>query len=557
RERDPEKRNDPNAWQNVFLDQVTQQLPAERFAGLFDEVTGRPNAPTRVLVAMLMLKEGFGGSDEMLSEAAHFNLLVRRVLGRVNLTDEVPVASTYYLFKQRLYGQQLETGSNLLAAVCQALTGAQAQRLGVVGDRLRMDSTLLGNTLAAGTRLQLIIGCRQAFWKSLSAEQQAGVREADSTRLDQLCAKRPSQHIYRLEEAAQPAWLEAFGPLLRRLHQTYDAKSSPRYALIERRLLEQYPTEETGDESRVALKPAKEISADSLQSPHDEDAAYRKKKDETVRGYSVNLIEICQEALNLIVAIQVEAATAPDNGYLQDAVPRSEQVLETPAPEISADGAYYSAANEADAEEHDKDLYDTGFPGKPGRYDSRRSDDGVVVTDRQTGEPQLAEEHKPGRYRCRADGKWRYITDKTRDAADCRRRTETLPRELFNRRCHVEASSFQLVYYTRKKKRKYRGNVRVQLWAFCRAAGINVRRIALYQAKLAEMAAGVRRQALQHPPWPRGRFIAPQRPAEIDYPPSRFRNHPVHPGDALNVPAPALVGSDCREGGFRRGFKEE
>ena len=112
-----------------------------------------------------------------------------------------------------------------------------------------------------------------------------------------------------------------------------------------------------------------------------------------------------------------------------------------------------------------------------------------MVTDRQTGEQQLAEEHKPGRYRFRVDGKWRYITDKTLDAADCRRRTETLPRTLFNRRCNVEASIFQLVYHTRKKKLKYRGKVRVQLWAFCRAAWINVRRIALYQAKQAEMAA--------------------------------------------------------------------
>ena len=157
----------------------------------------------------------------------------------------------------------------LLEEVFPALTGDQAKRLGVVGDRLRMDSTLLGSNLAACTRLLLIIGCLQVFWKSLSAEQKASVSEADRTRLDQLCAKRPSQHLYRLEEAAKQAWLEEFGPLLLRLYQTYDAKSSPRYALIERLLLAQYQTEATGEEPRVALKPAKKISADSLQSPHD------------------------------------------------------------------------------------------------------------------------------------------------------------------------------------------------------------------------------------------------------------------------------------------------
>jgi hypothetical protein len=178
------------------------------------------------------------------------------------------------------------------------------------------------------------------------------------------------------------------------LHQTYSVQSSPRYELIERLLLEQYPIE--GEGQRVELKPAQEISADSLQSPHDEAAAYRKKKDEPVRGYSANVTETCEEKLNLIVDVQVEPATAADNAYLKAAVQNSEAVLEGEAQEISADGAYYSEANEAYAKEQDKEIHTTGFPGKPGRYDYERTEDGVVVTDRESGETQLAEEYKPG-----------------------------------------------------------------------------------------------------------------------------------------------------------------
>jgi hypothetical protein len=74
-----------------------------------------------------------------------------------------------------------------------------------VGEKLRMDSTLLGSNLAACTRLQLIIGCLQEFCKSLTDEQKAGLSEADRALLDRLCAKRPSQHIYRLEETAKQA----------------------------------------------------------------------------------------------------------------------------------------------------------------------------------------------------------------------------------------------------------------------------------------------------------------------------------------------------------------
>ncbi len=489
--REQEKLDGPDAWQNVFLDQVTKRIPEERFRVLFDEENGRPNAPIRLLVGMLILKEGFGWSDERLFEAIHFDLLVRRALGLVNLTDPVPVESTYYLFKQRLYRYQVENGVNLLHEVFQELTRDQAKRLGVVGEKLRMDSTLLDSNLATCTRLQLIIGCLQEFWKSLDDDEKARLEEADRTLLDQLCAKRPSQHIHALEETSKQAWLESFGELLLRLHRCYSPRSSPRYALIERLLLEQYRLEDEDEvkEPRVAPKPAKEIGADSLQSPHDEEAAYRKKKDETVRGYSANVTETCEEDLNLILDVRIEAATTADNTYVQDAVESSEKVVEGPVREISVDGAYYSEENERYAQERDKDIHFTGFPGKPGRYDYERTDDGVVVTDRESGETQTAEEYKPGRYRFRADGKWRYIKDKDIDAVECRRRTENLPRELFNRRCNVEATIFQLCYHTRKKKLKYRGKLRVQLWAACRAAWINMRRIATYQAKQARATA--------------------------------------------------------------------
>ncbi len=483
--REQEKLDDPDAWQNVFLDQVTKRIHEERFRVLFDEENGRPNAPIRLLVGMLILKEGFGWSDERLFEAIHFDLLVRRALGLLNLTDPVPVESTYYLFKQRLYGYQVESGVNLLHEVFQELTRDQAKRLGVVGEKLRMDSTLLDSNLATCTRLQLIVMCLQEFWKSLTDEQKECLDEADRARLDQLCAKRASQHIYALDEASKQAWLESFGELLLRLHQRYDSQSSPRYDLIERLLLEQYQIDGEGEEQRIVLKATQEISADSLQSPHDEDAAYRKKNDQTVRGYSANVTETCEEDLNLILDVQVEPATTADNTYVQDAVENSEKVVDGPAREISADGAYYSEENERYAREQDKDIHYTGFPGKPGRYDYERTDDGVVVTDRESGERQTAEEYKQGRYRFRADGKWRYIKDKDIDAAACRRRTENLPRELFNRRCNVEATIFQLCYHTRKKKLKYRGKLRVQLWAVCRAAWINMRRIATYQAKQA------------------------------------------------------------------------
>ena len=490
RKRDQKILNDKNAWYNVFLEQVTKRIPEERFGVLFDDEIGRPNASIRLLVAMLILKEGFGWSDEELFEQIRFNLLVRRALGLSNLTDDVPVASTYYLFKQRLYRYQVQNGVNLLNDVFQELTLDQSNNLGVIGRRLRMDSTLVDSNLAACTRLQLIIACLQVFWNSLTETEKSRLTEADCLLLIHLCAKTVGQHIYSLDTATKQAWLENFGELLLRLRSVYNQESSPHYALIERLILEQYQIDMVGDTQKIVLKPNKEISANSLQSPHDQDAAYREKNDETARGYSINVTETCdEEGLNLIVDVQVEPATAADNAYLIEAVENSEAVTGNTAQEIYVDGAYYSEDNETYAKEQDKDLHYTGFPGEKGRYEYERTDSGVKVTDCENGNVYWAEEYKPGRYRFKVDGKWRYFKDKNIDTADRRRRTENLPRELFNRRCNVEATIFQMCYHTNGKQLKYRGKFRTNLWAICRAAWINMRRIGIYLTKQAAICA--------------------------------------------------------------------
>ena len=112
------------------------------FSVLYDLKQGRPNASIRQLFSMLILKEGYSWSDAQLFEECRFNLLAMRALGMMNLNDEVPTESTYYLFKQSLYAYQLQSGQDLVYETFTSLTQGQAQHFGVVGDRIRMDSTL-------------------------------------------------------------------------------------------------------------------------------------------------------------------------------------------------------------------------------------------------------------------------------------------------------------------------------------------------------------------------------------------------------------------------------
>ena len=81
--------SDPNSWHNQFYSLVTIKIDEEIFKPLFPEgkKSGRPNASIRILVAMSVLKEGFGCSDEDLFEKCEFDFLSRKALGLELLTD--------------------------------------------------------------------------------------------------------------------------------------------------------------------------------------------------------------------------------------------------------------------------------------------------------------------------------------------------------------------------------------------------------------------------------------------------------------------------------------
>lgn len=72
------------------------------FSVLYAKGRGAPNASLRVLVGMMIRKEGQGWSDEQLFENCNFSLLVRCAPGLMTLEDAALVPSTYYLFRRNL-----------------------------------------------------------------------------------------------------------------------------------------------------------------------------------------------------------------------------------------------------------------------------------------------------------------------------------------------------------------------------------------------------------------------------------------------------------------------
>ena len=209
--------NDPNSWHNIFYAVITSGVDESVFSVIYDETHGRPNAPTRILVSMMILKEGFGFRYAKWFEQCQFNLQVRKALGLNKLNETVPVSSTYYAFKQAVRRYQVTSGEDLIGDLFQQLTKGQVQVFGVKGDKIRMDSTLMGSNITKNSRLQLILECLKVFWKSLDDEQKKGLSLDDRKRLSELTEKTPGQVTYRLSDEEKEEQLKSLGGLLLRL----------------------------------------------------------------------------------------------------------------------------------------------------------------------------------------------------------------------------------------------------------------------------------------------------------------------------------------------------
>ena len=480
---------DKKSWDSIFRNDVTYRIDEKVFSEIYNHDTGRPNSPIRIIVSMLILKEGFGWSDSELYESCRFNMLVMNALGLSNASDEVPVESTYYDFKKKLYEYQLQTGRSLIAEACEKTTKTQAEIYSVNARWIRMDSKLVGSNIVKCTRLQLIISCLQEFYKSLDEKSREKLLKEDRNVLEEIIRKKAYQIVYILTEGQKEEYLKKFGNILSRIEQIYKDKDGntsgdikkEKYEMIVRLLNEQYDSK--GD--KIELKAESEIPSDAIQSPYDTDAAYRKKADKKVRGYSLNVTETCnKEGLNLLISAEVYKANKSDNEMLKEGVIKAEEICGK-VEKISVDGAYHSAENQEYAKENGKQIHLSGISGGEGDYDFEEKDGEIKVTNKESGEEIIAHITKKGHYRIKeSNGKRRYFTKEQILSYKKRKEVEELPKEIRNVRCNIEASIFQSCFHLRKDKTRYRGWFKHEIWAKCRMMWSNMVRIKNYSNKL-------------------------------------------------------------------------
>jgi hypothetical protein len=477
--------DDPAYWHNQFRNQVLMPIDETIYSVLFSKTMGAPNSSVRILLGMMVLKESFGWSDSQLFEQCQFNLLVRSSLGLFNITDALPVPSTYYLLRKRIHQHELQTGENLIEKTFVSITHGQVKEFEVNGRNIRMDSKLVGSNIALFSRYEIIHQALCMFIKRLDKTLMAEFPLELQAQMDELLQEEPQKTVYRSTKDEIKGRLHPIGILIYKILQLCSGQQSDAFQLLERVFNEQY---KVSPEHRVELRPKEEISSSSVQSPHDTDGAFRNKGDQKIKGYSVNITETCSDTgLNLITSAIVEKANVPDTAFVEQAIEATKEVTGQKIDKVFTDGAYQSPDNDTFCE--GIDMVYTGIQGATSRYDLEQTTQGLLVTDTQTGVQQIAtlvkkqKNSKEDRYRIKTDKGYYYFSQQAIRTSQMRRKMKERPVEETRKRNNVEATIFQFGLHLNNQKSKYRGLIKQKTWSFCRCLWINLVRIMNYLGK--------------------------------------------------------------------------
>ncbi len=471
--------SDQGHWHNQFREQVIMRIDESTFSILFNNTTGAPNAPVRTLVGMMILKESFGWSDSQLFEHCRFNLLVRSSLGLFNINDPLPVESTYYLLRKRIYDHQKQSGEDLMGKTFEHITKQQVKEFDVNGRSIRMDSKLIGSNIAYSSRYEIIHQTLCIFYKTLDNSLKSRLTLADLEQMEKLSKEEPLKTVYRSTREELKGRLQPIGILIYKMLKLFDDLQTESIQLLQCVFNEQYKVSE---EQQVELRPKEEISSSSVQSPHDPDSAYRNKGDQKVKGYSVNITETCSEDnLNLITNVIVDKANVADSTFVEQAILSTTEVTLQAVETVYADGAYQSPTNDKCCE--NIDMVFTGIQGFESRYDLEMTPEGLFVTDTQTGEQMKAvlgkklKTSKEDRWRITTPNGYHYFNQQAIRSSHMRRKMKERPLEELHKRNNVEATIFQLAVPLKNNKSKYRGLIKQKIWTYCRCLWINFVRI--------------------------------------------------------------------------------
>jgi hypothetical protein len=491
------------SWARTFYEELFSRIDERTFEVLYSDKASRPNVPVNVLMGLEILKDGQGWTDEEMYNNFCYNVQVRYALGLHSLDEGHFELRTTYNFRRRLVQHMQAEGENLVEVCFEQVTDEQMMAYAVKSGVQRVDSKQIASNIRETTRLQLLVEVVQRTYRMLDAADKLAYVDL----FDKYIKGKSGEYIYRLKGEKHQSHIEAIGELMAQLlPQLADKyKTDAGYAVLERVFNDHFKLVET----EVVVKAGAELSADTLQSPDDLEATFRKKRGEGHVGYVVNVTETVdpEPGLQLITKVQTESNIADDAQMLNEALP--DLVERTELKTLYTDGTFSSPAVDATCQEQGVTQTQTGIRGsQPGPDTPTLSNFSFQLNEQGSPEQMICPHGQPvnltpgrkeGRFIARVPETVCSLCaaqDKREQAVSClvlyfsipqlvvalrRQRMASLLASGSNPRAAVEATVRELTCRFGNAKLRVRGRWRVSMTMLASAAMCNARRIWRFQ----------------------------------------------------------------------------
>lgn len=510
------KLNDGDAWHNIFRKYYFDKIDEEPYKVLYSMNMGRPNQSVKVLLGMMLIKEYFGYTDAQLFDGCDLDLRIRSALGLYNLNENRPSDSTYYEFRAKVAMHLERTGEDLIQMSFNHSVTAQLKEFDINGEKVRMDSKLIQSNIAKMNRLQLILESLRVVIKEHKGHIQifnSLVTPDQYAILERLTEKSTSKITYGLKKEDKEKLILEVGYIIQAMISAgYVSSGNILYKIYK----EQYEQiHDDGDDINGGIKliDQSKIESGSIQSPHDEDAAYRKKgsgqTEQNIQGYHTNLTETCDqdEKPNLITHVITTGANISEAEYLQPAIQGTQERLgdNKQIKEVITDGGYDSISNKINfAKPESPDLKLVKQKGKEKIYHMEIDDQGDLhVKDKKTGKPyKVGWSEKAEKYKIKQPGKQtRYITSEQVIAYIQGQEIEKrITAEDMGIRANAESTIHQAFCKLGKRSKiRYRGLIKSHWYVLMRAMAVNLTRIGVKNSQIATIFVNITMWCLTDP----------------------------------------------------------
>jgi hypothetical protein len=483
-----------------FYKTILCNIDEERFAPLYCEDNGRPNAPANILISAIVLKEKYNWSYVELIEQIRNNLAIRTALGEFSVGTMPFDEATIFNFMNRVHEYEKSTGINLFNEVFKSLTKKQLQDLKLKTGIARTDSFMVDSNTRSYGRLELLIEVILRFYRVFSDADKALFVE----RYTEYEEKGAQHYIYEIagsdlphehEQVAEAYyWIKYF------IAERYN--TTEEYENFIRVYDEQFKIDE---KEKLILRDKSEVASDSLQSPDDPDATYRNKRDEKHHGQIASVTEIVdpEKGLNMIIDIGIAPNNVDDSKILNDRLPEIMEIAPD-IEEIHFDGGYGSADNDEIMQEMNITQVQTAVRGKKEKVEMK-----VEVIENEGIELSCPSGQKVAVEQTKKNNKAKFDVDicgQCSQKDDCPaykgknigtfyfsneyilrkiriNNIMQLPLDRRKKRANVEATMHEFTYRTRGHKLKVFGAFKASLFVYATAIGINFGRIYRYHRK--------------------------------------------------------------------------